>query len=164
LALTLKNLATRLSQIQPSLALSNSLEDYSKNRRQHNYLSLGNVAEKFRSRKPRGFQQANGAKAKTPKFLKIVLGNFKKSKIVRTEHQFVSHGDFRRYLYEAMVIPMGSLKTLEKRHLFKAVFVFKAQIGRFGFRPDTKNHAVFWGLQNSTIVRAKTQTFNKYGP
>ena len=63
-----------------------------------------------------------------------------------------------------MVIPMGSLNALEKRHLFKVIFVFKAQIGLFGFRPDTKNHAIFWGLQNSTMYREKTQTFNKYEP
>ena len=48
------------------------------------------------------------------------------SKIVRTEHQFVSHGDFRRYLYEAMVIPMGYPNALIKSGFFAVIFVFRA--------------------------------------
>jgi len=64
----------------------------------------------------------------------MTLEKFNKiSKLIRTKGQFVSHGDFRRYLYEATVITMGCSPRDRLKAQNEGFFVFRTQFEPFDF-------------------------------
>jgi hypothetical protein len=90
------------------------------------------------------------SKVSTSKRAEPVEG-VKRSKQFRREVASVSHGDFRRSLYEVTIISMGKLQSRGENGQNRAFWLFKAYLRLFDFCFANKKLCGFWVRKGSVM-------------